>query len=93
MVMLLLDREFDAAALTNAEELDIRNIGARDWEAVLRAHQATRLSLYHITSSEKSSLQAVTSVRSLSMTWATKVDSIVLVNKMEGLAALTISDF
>lgn len=93
MAMLLLDKEFDAAAIPDAEELDIRNIGERDWEIVLRARRVARLSLYHITSLALPNLGTLTSVRSLSMNWATKVANIEPVFRMTGLTSLAISDF
>lgn len=93
MTLLPIDGHPDTTSLLSAEEISVRNISERHWETLLSARRVIRLSLYHITAPTLPSLHRLTEIRSLSMTWATKIASIEPVFKMAELTSLTISDF
>lgn len=47
--MILMDREFSPEQLSSKKALDLRNINASAWKAILSQCVAVDLSLYHVT--------------------------------------------
>lgn len=91
--MLLLDRPFEEAQLGANAELDLRNIAPKVWPVVLSKCHSTDLRLYHITLTSLEGIERLTSVRRLTLEWATKIADIAPVYKLRELVSLSIFDF
>ena len=90
--MVLMDRSYDSSLLSGGEPLDLRNIDAGAFRAILERCRSERLRMYHMTIADLSGIEALRSVSDLALEWAPKVTSIAPVLAMKWLHRLTLVD-
>ncbi|MNZ81016.1 hypothetical protein D3C78_996710 [compost metagenome] len=91
--MLLLNRPFSRAQLSESAELDLRNVGAKVWPTVLSNCRATDLRLYHVTLPSLEGIEQLVNVSRLSVEWASNISDLSPVFRLDRLTSLSLFDF
>ncbi|KIQ02633.1 MULTISPECIES: internalin G [Pseudomonas] len=92
-MILLLDSAFSEQQLEGSAELDLRNISIKVWPTLLSKCTATNLRLYHLKLSSLEGIDSLINTRELALEWATKIESLMPVFKLQNLTHLSVSDF
>ncbi len=92
-MILCLDRQFHEQQLSEADDLDLRNVSAKVWPTVLSKCTAVDLRLYNLKLPSLEGIDKLANVRRLKLEWATKVDTLAPVFKLDGLTYLAVRDF
>lgn len=92
MTMLLLDRAYSQRQLSEEAELDLRNVGSKNWPTVLDTCRATDLRLYHVTLPGLEGVERLVNLRRLTVEWATKIIDLAPLFSLKQLTSLALFD-
>ncbi|WP_460124442.1 leucine-rich repeat domain-containing protein [Pseudomonas sp. S2_C03] len=92
-MILCLDSQFSEQELVERNELDLRNISAQIWPALLSGCKASDLRLYNLKLPSLEGIDRLINTRRLKLEWATKIETLEPVFKLSDLTHLTVEDF
>lgn len=92
-MILCLDGQFSEQELAERDQLDLRNVSAKIWPAVLSRCKAKELRLYNLKLASLEGIDRLTNTRRLTLEWATKIETLGPVSRLGGLTHLAIGDF
>ncbi len=92
-MMILVNEAFSDEALGDHPSLDLRNIGTVVWPRLLNSCRAHDLRLYHITLKSLDGIEGLGETRELTLEWATKIEQLDPVFRLQYLTKLSVYDF
>jgi hypothetical protein len=93
MIIMLLDRAYSEQQLSEELHLDLRNIESKVWPKILSSCKASALHLYNIKLKTLDGIESLIETKTLELEWATKVEELLPVFKMQELESLSVYDF
>lgn len=91
-LVMVMDQDFSAEALSTCDSLDLRSIGDKGWETILESCRASELRLYHLKTRSLAGVERLRHTVKLTIEWANKIEDISPLFAMPRLRSLSLYD-